>query len=74
MKGKIAYLTVVEKEIEIPDEVVEISKRSWVDWTEEEDEKLRIFSDNAWNSIENNFDRIGIYYEENGKDYVIEEY
>ena len=42
MKGKIAYLTVVEKEIEIPDEVVEISKKSWVDWTEEEDEKLRI--------------------------------
>lgn len=74
MKGKIAYLTVIEKEIEIPEEVVEISKKSWVDWTEEEDEKLRVFSENAWNSIENNFDRIGIYYEENGKDYVIEEY
>lgn len=74
MKGKIAYLTVVEKEIEIPDEVVEISKKSWVDWTEEEDEKMRVFSENTWNSIENNFDRIGIYYEENGKDYIIEEY
>ena len=74
MKGKIAYLAVVEKEIEIPNEVIEISKKSWVDWTEEEDEKLRVFSENAWDSIENSFDRIGIYYQENGKDWILEEY
>lgn len=74
MKGKIAYLAVVEKEIEIPDEVVEISKKSWFNWTEEEDEKMRTFSDNAWNSIEDSFDRVGIYYEEDGKDWVLEEY
>lgn len=74
MKGKIVYLTVVEKEIEIPDEVVEISKKSWVDWTDEEDEKLRVFSENAWNSIENSSDRIGIYYQENGKEWILEQY
>ena len=74
MKGKIAYLAVIEKEIEIPDEVVEISKKSWFDWTEEEDEKMRTFSDNAWDSIEDSFDRVGIYYEEDGKDWILEEY
>lgn len=74
MKGKIAYLTIVEKEIEIPDEIVNISKKSWCDLTEEEDEKLQVFSESAWDSTENNFDRIGIYYEENGKEYIIEQY
>ena len=74
MKGKIAYMAVVEKEIEIPDEVIEISKKSWFDWTDEEDEKMRTFSENAWNSIEDSFDRVGIYYEEDGKDWVLEEY
>ena len=74
MKGKITYMAVVEKEIEIPDEVIEISKKSWFDWTDEEDEKMRTFSENAWDSIEDNFDRIGIYYEEDSKDWVLEEY
>ena len=74
MKGKIAYTAVVEKEIEIPDEIVEISKKSWFDWTEEEDEKMRIFSESAWDSIEDDYDRIGICYEENGKEWVLEDY
>ena len=74
MKGTIAYMAVVEKEIEIPDEVIEISKKSWFDWTEKEDEKMRTFSENAWNSIEDNYDRVGIYYQEDGKDWVLEEY
>lgn len=74
MKGKIAYLAVIEKEIEIPDEVVEISKRHRFDWTEEEDNKMRTFSENAWDSIEDSYDRIGIYYKENGKEWVLEEY
>lgn len=74
MKGKIAYMAVVEKEIEIPDEVIEISKKSWFNWTDEEDEKMRTFSDNAWDTIEDSFDRVGIYYQEDGKDWIIEEY
>ena len=74
MKGKIAYTAVIEKEIEIPDEIVEISEKSWFNWTEEEDEKMRIFSENAWNSIEDDYDRIGIYYEKDGEDYILEDY
>ena len=74
MKGTIAYMAVVEKEIEIPDEVIEISKKSWFDWTEEEDEKMKIFSENAWNSIGDNYDRVGIYYQKDGKDWILEEY
>ena len=74
MKGKIAYTAVIEKEIEIPDEIVEISKKSWRDWTEEEDEKMRIFSDMAWDSIKEDYDRIGIYYEENGEDWLLEQF
>lgn len=74
MKGTIAYMAVVEKEIEIPDEVIEISKKSWFDWTEEEDKKMRIFSENAWDSIGDNYDRVGIYYQKDGKDWILEEY
>lgn len=74
MKGTIAYMAIVEKEIEIPDEVIEISKKSWFNWTEEEDEKIRTFSENTWDSIENSLDRVGIYYQENGKNWILEEY
>ena len=74
MKGKIVYSIVVEKEIEIPDEIIEISKKFWDEWTEEENEKMEIFSEDAWNSIENNYDRIGIYYKENGEDWELEQY
>ena len=74
MKGTIAYMAVVEKEIEIPNEVIEISKKSWFNWTEEEDEKIRTFSKNTWDSIENSLDRVGIYYQEDGKNWILEEY
>lgn len=74
MKGKIVYSIVVEKEIEIPDEIIEISKKFWDEWTEEENEKMEIFSEDAWNSIEDNYDRIGIYYKENGEDWELEQY
>lgn len=74
MRGKIAYTAVIEKEIEIPDEIVKISKKPWRDWTEEEDEKMRVFSENTWDSIEDDYDRIGIYYEENGEDWIVEKF
>lgn len=74
MKGKLVYTTIVEKEIEIPDEIVEISEKSIFDWTEEEDKKMGTFSENAWGSIEDNFNRVGIYYEENGQDWILEQY
>ena len=73
MKGKIVYTTIIEKEIEIPDEVVEISEKSWFDWTDEENKIIQTFSENAWNSVDNVSDRIGIYYKENGEDWMLEE-
>ena len=74
MKGKITYMAVIEKEIEIPDEVIEISEKSFYNLTEKEDEKMKVFSENAWNSIDNVFYRINICYEKNGKNYIIEDY
>lgn len=74
MKGKLVYTTVVEKEIEIPDEIIKISEKSIFDWTEEEDKKMGTFSENVWNSIEDNYDRVGIYYEEDGEDWILEQY
>ena len=75
MKGKIVYAAVAEKEIEIPDEIIEINEKAWCDWTKEEDEKMKIFFENTWDSIcDDNVDRMGIYYEKNGKNLVLEEY
>ena len=76
MKGKIAYLAVVEKEIEIPDEIVKIVQKPWFDWrTEEDDEKMSAFSEKAWESVgEDCLDRCGIYYKKDGDWWVLEEY
>ena len=74
MKGKIVYTAVIEKEIEIPDEIIEISKKSWPNWTDEEEEKMRLFSEKAWGSIEDYDESIGIYYEEDGKDWIVEQF
>ena len=73
MKGKVVYTAVVEKEIEIPDEIIEISNRSWWDWTDAEEKKVENFSNAAWSGIKYS-DRIGIYYEEDGQLWGVEEY
>ena len=73
MKGKIIYTAVVEKEIEIPDEIIEIQERSWWSWTSEEEKKVENFSNAAWSGIEFS-NRIGIYYEEDGQLWAVEEY
>lgn len=73
MKGKIIYTAVVEKEIEIPNEIIEIEERSWWSWTSEEEKKVENFSNTAWSGIEFS-NRIGIYYEEDGQLWAIEEY
>lgn len=73
MKGKIIYTAVVEKEIEIPDEIVEIQERSWWSWTAAEEKKVENFSNSAWSGIEYS-NRVGIYYEEDGHLWALEEY
>lgn len=73
MTGKIVYMAIVEKDVKIPDEIIEISEKSWYDRTEEEDKRLRVFSKNAWDTIENYFNCIGIYYSKDGKNWTLEE-
>lgn len=74
MKGKLVYMTIVEKDVEIPDKIVEISKKSWYDRTEEEEKRLRTFSKDAWGTIEKYFNSIGIYYMKDGQYWTLDEY
>lgn len=77
MKGKVIYTQMVEKEIEIPDEIIGIHDKSFWDWTDEEESKMRNFCKSTWESFieEKNFcDKYGIYYEENGEEWALDEY
>ena len=63
MKGKVVYTQMVEKEIEIPDEIIAIHNKS--------------FWDSTWKSLieEKDFcDKYGIYYEEDGEEWALDEY
>ena len=73
MKGKIIYTTIAEKEIEIPDEIAEIKGRNWLSRTAAEEKKVENFSNAAWSGIEYS-NRIGLYYEEDGHLWALEEY
>jgi hypothetical protein len=61
MKGKIVYITEVEKEVEIPDEFIKLKNKKWRDLTEEDDERIDELSESIWGDIplEN---RCGMYY------------
>lgn len=72
MKGKLTYMTIVEKDVEIPDKIIEISKKSWDERTEEEEKRLKTFSKNAWGTIESYFHSIGIYYMQDGKNWTLD--
>ena len=75
MKGKIVYTTVVEKEIEIPDEVIAIHNKSWWDWTDEEDSIIDNFTNSIWGTVkEEDFQPIGVYYEEDGEEWTLAQY
>lgn len=75
MKGKLVYTTVVEKEIEIPDEIITIHEKSWWDWTDEESDTIDNFTDSIWSTVEEkDFQPVGVYYGENGEDYVLAQY
>lgn len=73
MKGKIVYTTVVEEEIEIPDEIISICETPWKHRTEKQDKMLDDYTDNIWENIKWD-DRIGIYYMEDGKTFYVAEY
>lgn len=73
-KGKIVYTHVVEKEIEIPDEIIEANaKFSW-EMTCEDYDKLEQFSDNLWKQYPDVSERCGVYYQDADGWWVIEEY
>ena len=70
MKGKIVYIAEVEKEIEIPDELIELTKKNYDSFlTKEEDKKREELSEFVWGEIHPDC-RCGMYCE----DLVIEEY
>ena len=73
MKGKIIYTTVVEKEIEVPDEIINICETPWEHRTEKQDEILDDYTNNIWEDIEHD-NRIGIYYMKDGKTFYVAEY
>lgn len=73
MKGKIVYTTVVEEEIEIPDEIIDICETLWTYRTEKQDKILDDYINNIWKNIKCD-DRLGIYYMRDDKTCYVAEY
>lgn len=74
MKGKLVYTTIVEKEIEIPDKVVNAFDKIATTWDADAYNLMDEFSTNAWASVDNVVDRLSIRFEQNGKWWTFEEY
>ena len=60
MKGKIVYSVLVEKEIDIPDELIALKQKKWYDLTYEDDKRIEELSDSVWEKIPR-CDRYGMY-------------
>lgn len=70
MKGKICYISVINQEVEIPDELIELTKKNYnSSLTKEEDKKREELSEFVWKEIHPDC-RCGMYC----GDLVIEEY
>jgi len=74
MKGKLIYTTVVEKEIEIPDEVIEAFDKTATDWDSDAYALIDEFSANAWESVDNVDNHLAIEFERDGFWWPLEEY
>jgi len=74
MKGKLVYTTVVEKEIEIPDEVVDALDKIATSWDPDANTLIDEFSANAWASVDNVENRLAIKFEQDGEWWAFEEY
>ena len=75
MKGKLVYTTVVEKEIEIPDEVIDALDKTATTW--DSNDKWALideFSAKAWASVDNVENRLAIEFKRDGKWWAFEEY
>ena len=74
MKGKLVYTAVIEKEIEIPDEVITASDKIVTDWDPDAWSLVEKFSEKAWQGVDNLENRLSIQFEQNGEWWALEEY
>ena len=74
MKGKIVYTTIIEKEIEVPDEVVAAFDKIATTWDADAYNLMDEFSDNVWKNVDNVENRLSIEFNQNGHWWVLEEY
>ena len=61
----------LEYEVEIPDELIELTQKRWQSYSEEDDKRFDELVESVWGDIpwEN---RSGMYYGENFKFYIVE--
>lgn len=74
MKGKLVYTAIIEKEIEIPDEVVKALDTITTSWDSDANALIDEFSANTWASVDNVEDRLAIKFEQDGEWWAFEEY
>lgn len=74
MKGKLVYTTVVEKEIEIPDEVIDALDKVTTSWDPNAYALMDKFSADAWASVDDVENRLSIEFEQDGEWWAFEEY
>lgn len=74
MKGKLVYTAVIEKEIEIPDEVIDALDTIATSWDSDANALIDKFSADAWASVDNVENRLSIQFEQDGEWWAFEEY
>ena len=74
MKGKLVYTTIVEKEIEIPDEVIDALDTVLTTYDHDAYAIMDEFSAKAWASVDNVENRLSIEFEQDGHWGPFEEY
>lgn len=74
MKGKLVYTAVIEKEIEIPDEVIDALDTIATSWDSDANALMDKFSADAWASVDNVENRLSIQFEQDGEWWAFEEY
>lgn len=74
MKGKLVYTTIVEKEIEIPDEVIDALDTVLTTYDHDAYAVMDEFSAKAWASVDNVENRLSIEFEQDGHWWPFEEY
>lgn len=74
MKGKLVYTAVIEKEIEIPDEVVAAFDKIATTWDADAYNLMDEFSDSVWKNVDNVENRLSIEFNQDGHWWILEEY